>query len=159
INSLPPERREEIMTRFIVGGKSIDLPAIKVPQADSDKACWRGGEFITIKFDREFYEAVRAHTDGREFPNRSASFLEGKWILIGDVILTSGQIVDSRSLPGEFTRVANVVVPAGCVANIGVTSSLLAGSGGGMQAEYVSGPAFQFRPMQNKYWHGRAGRA
>ncbi|MGC2813089.1 MAG: hypothetical protein WA303_22320 [Bradyrhizobium sp.] len=145
------------MARFIISGKSIELPANRISQAKSDEACWRGGAFVTIRFNREFHEAIRVHTGGRGFPDRSASPLEGKWVLIGDVIMTSGQIVDSRSLPGEFTRVANAVIPIGCLANIGVASSLLAGFGGGLQAEYVSGPVFQFKPIQNKSWHGRAG--
>jgi hypothetical protein len=148
------------VAKFTISGKTIELPASKTPQAaSSDRSAWRGGEFITVRFDRDFNQAIRVHTDGRAFPDRVASDEKGRWIAIGDVIMTSIEIVDSRALPGAFTRVANVFVPSGCVANIGVAARLFAGIGGGLQAEYVSGPTFRFKTIENNFWHSRAGLA
>ena len=85
---------------------------------------------------------------------------------IGDVIQTSSQFADSRSLPVAnprsmvaFTHTSEAQLPAGCVINVGLASAKFGGQGGGFQAEHVSGPAIEFTQFTGRYWHGRAGHA
>jgi hypothetical protein len=149
------------MAIFLVCGKTIELPASRImPRATtSAKTSWRSGEYITVKFLKDFDQAIRVHTGGRAFPDREASDEKGRWVAIGDVVMTSRQLADSRALPGAFTQIANAIVPSGCIANIGIAARLLAGSGGGLQAEFVSGPPFRFIAIANKFWHTRGGLA
>ena len=155
------------MTAFAIAGRRIDLSAVPVtPRALSgDDSAWQGGDYVTVRLLAPA-EALRVHTNGRAFPDREASASAGAWVAIGDVIQTSAQFANSRSLPTwhvnsttAFTHVNTATIPAGCVVNIGIASAKFGGQGGGFQAEYVSGPLFQFTPLTGKHWHGRAGSA
>jgi hypothetical protein len=68
-------------------------------------------------------------------------------VLIGDVIKTSSEIVDGRSLPGAFTHIARAEVFSGSTINIGFCSPLFGGRGGDAQAEFVRGPNARFTPL------------
>lgn len=136
------------METFWFSGKSINLPAVTVhPTAESrDKSPWLDGIYTTVKLIAAV-DGLRVHTGGKGYPGRQGSHETGAWILIGDVIGTSGQIADSRSLPtsnpssmAAFTQTSEAVLAAGTIVNIGRASALFGASGGGFQAEYVSGP-------------------
>lgn len=58
-----------------------------------------------------------------------------------------------------FTHTSEATLAAGCVLNIGLASAKFGGFGGGFQAEYVSGPEIQFKPLAGKHWHGKTGHA
>jgi len=155
------------MARFLVAGRAIDLPAIPVtrPAPSRDPSAWELGAYTTVQLV-EPVDALRVHTDGRAYPGREASASAGAWLAIGDVVQTSSQLANSRSLPTDdptsmiaFTHVSEVTVPENCILNIGFASAKFGGLGGGCQAEYVSGPAIRFTPLEGKRWHGRAGRA
>jgi hypothetical protein len=148
------------MPVFSVVGTLIDLPAIPVfPKASTrDNGAWLHGQYVTVKLTAPV-EGIRVHTDGRHFPGRPASGGAGAWVALGDVIGTSTELVSNRSLPGVFTRVSEALLPSFCVTNVGVCSALFGGAGGGVQAEYVSGPPVSFHQLHGKYWHGSAAHA
>ena len=148
-------RREKLeMAKFWFSGKSVDLPAMKVhPKSESDLSKWQNGMYETVKLTASV-EGLRAHTGGKNYPGRQGSKEMGAWVLIGDVIGTSSQIADSRSLPTNnprsmtaFTKTSEAVLGAGTIVNIGLASALFGGSGGGFQAEYISGPRISFSPI------------
>jgi hypothetical protein len=153
------------MTTFTLLGRRIDLPAMQASSrgATRDVSAWEAGEYLTIRILAPV-EAIRVHTNGRTFPGREASGSIGAWVAIGDIIQTSGQFSNSRSLPTAnpnsptaFTHVNAVRIPAGCVINIGITSAKFGGQGGGFQAEYVSGAHLEMIALTGKHWHGRHG--
>jgi hypothetical protein len=155
------------VTTFWFSAKSIDLPAVPVAPscATVDPTAWLAGDFRTVRL-LDTVQALRVHTNGKAFPAREASMANGRWILIGDVIMTSGQIADSRSLPGKdvssmiaFAHVSEATLERGVVINIGLASTKFAGRGGGFQAEYVRGPVIRFDLLKSSMWHGREGMA
>lgn len=155
------------MARFFLGGRAIDLPAVPAsPKSPScDDTAWELGIYITVRLLSPV-AGVRVHTDGRSYPGRAASNSAGAWVAIGDVVLTSGELASSRSLPADnpkrmaaFTHTNEALLPAQCVVNVGLASAKFGGQGGGFQAEYVSGPSIRFVPLLGKYWHGHAGNA
>lgn len=152
------------MAAFAVAGQVIYIPAIRAAlKPTSQPSAWLNGDWITVQTTEDI-QGIRVHTNGRDLPAtatnafRPASGAQGAWVAIGDVILTSGEMVDQSALPGAFTHVAEAVIPSGCVINIGFNGPVLAGSGGGTQAEYVSGPPFKFTQLRAK-WMPRAGSA
>lgn len=155
------------MAQFNLSGTLLSLPAVQIsPVAISrDKSAWAGLRYITVRL-LSAVEGLRVHTDGRSYPDRPGSAAQGAWVALGDVILTSAQMASSRSLPtndprsmAAFTHTGIAILPAQCVINLGLASAKFGGAGGGIQAEYVSGPAFTFKPLAGKHWHGRAGMA
>ncbi len=146
------------MSTFVVSGRTIELQATAHSRiATRDSNAWLHAAFVTVQL-LALTEALRVHTGGRSFQGRPGSKLEGAWYAIGDVIETSTQYSQSRSLPGLFTKVAAVALPRGAILNIGFCSPLFGGSGGGAQAEHVGGPSAQFTSLPN-VWHSRSGRA
>lgn len=86
--------------------------------------------------------------------------------LIAEIVLTSAGIADSRSLPVRnahsmvaFRNTSEAYVKTGTVLNFGLASAKFGGSGGGFQAEFVSGPPIIFTPLHGKEWHSIAGNA
>ena len=155
------------MAKFFVAGAAIELPAVPVwPKAASrDLGAWMLGAYSTVLL-LSSVEGIRVHTDGRSYPGRPGSSEQGAWVALGDVIVASSEFASSRSLPTDnpksavaFTRTADVVLPPHCIVNIGLASPKFGGIGGGVQAEYVSGPPFQFRTLRGKVWHDRVGHA
>ena len=155
------------MSVFYVNSRSIELPAVPItPRATTcDESAWQFGRYVTVKLLMPV-QALRVHTDGKSFPGRSGSQSAGRWVVIGDDIQTAPEIASTRSLPTSnpnsmtaFTHVNEATLPAGCVINIGIVSPKFGGKGGGFQAEYVSGPAFTFRPLEGKRWHNHSARA
>jgi len=154
------------MPTFSLFGKSVDLEAVPSPNAVTrDETAWLHRTHLTIRLLTQL-EALRVHTGGRAFPGRDASGEAGAWLLIGDVIQSSSDLADTRSLPTAnprsmvaFTHASLATVAAGTVLNIGIASAKFGGSGGGFQAEFVSGPPIVFKPLSGKNWHGAAGRA
>jgi hypothetical protein len=151
---------ERTMTQFFVPGGALELPAgLVAPRARSAAPeAWVAGRWLTVQVHADV-PALRVHTAGRSFPRRPASDGAGAWVAIGDVILTAGELTSSRALPGAFTHTSEALILAGTVINVGFASPLFDGAGGGEQAEYVSGPQFQFTDLPGKYWHGRGGSA
>jgi hypothetical protein len=152
---------------FAIFEKSIELPAILVtPTAPSlDATAWLGGYHMTVRLNEDFM-ALRVHTNNKAFPGRQASPAAGRWILIGDVIQTSVEIADSRSLPTDnplsmvsFTHTSEAELSKDVIVNIGLASPKFGGKGGEFQAEYVSGPHLRFSPLQGRHWSGREGNA
>ena len=153
------------MTTFIVSGRKIQVTASFVPRESTQQVdAWHKGEWISVRVDAPI-EAIRVHTNGRTFSDtdvmweRLGSKATGAWAAIGDVILTSSQMVDASALPGVFIHVAAVIIPQNCIVNIGVNGATLMGRGGGVQAEYVKGPRFEISELKGKVWMDRAGRA
>lgn len=155
------------MATFAFFGKSIDLPATRLATRATtrDKTAWQHGQYMTIQLLKPL-EALRVHTDGKAFPQRAASAEAGAWVLIGDIVMTSSELADSRSLPGKdprsmvaFTHTSNARLSPNTVLNIGLTSPKFCGQGGEFQAEYVSGPAIDFTPLPAAHWHGASGTA
>ena len=161
-------QRINLMSIFTFFGKSVELPATRLlDQAITrDQSAWHVGTYITVRLTDRL-SALRVHTSGRRRPcRRPASSETGAWILIGDVIQTSTDLANTRSLPTNrpqsmvaFTHTSMAHVAATTVLNIGLTSAKFGGTGSGFQAEYVSGPHIQFTPIHNKHWHGGIGHA
>jgi hypothetical protein len=147
------------MISFLVAGQTIQLPAIPVTQqAESIENAWLDGEWLTVQLTKPV-RGLRVHTDGKSFPGREASKAQGAWVAIGDSVLTSNEVVDQSALPGPFTHVSEAVIPAGCVVNVGINGPLFGGAGGGIQAQYVSGPPIEFTLLGGKTWMSKAGTA
>ncbi len=166
-----PERRsrvyesmyscEEIkMTLFILSRRAINLPAVQVtPQAPTrDIRAWQSGKYVTVRLF-EPVAGLRVHTNNKSYPGRLPSAATGAWVALDDVIQTSGELIRSRALPGPFTDVGEALLPVHCTLNVGVCAPLFDQSGGGIQAEYVCGPAIQFTQITEKRWHGKQGSA
>jgi hypothetical protein len=148
-------------------GKSLELPVTFVSSKANtrDKTAWHFGSYITVKLFSQISE-IRVHTGNRVFPGRNASGEAGAWILIGDIIKTTSELADSRSLPTSnlasmvaFTQVSEAHLAVGTVLNVGLASAKFSGMGGEYQAEYVSGPPIRFVPIIGKRWHQIAGHA
>jgi hypothetical protein len=156
---------EADMASFTILGQSVEIPAVSLSQWDTgDRSAWQQGKYLTVRVTAPCV-ALRAHTNARSFAGRPGSRLEGTWMAIGDVIQTSIEFANSRSLPTNdptgmtaFTHVAEAHIDVGCVLNIGLASAKFGGSGGGFQAEYVAGPKPRFQQLSN-IWHGRAATA
>jgi len=155
------------MAKFFFGGTALELPAVAVwPKSQSrDPSAWMHGLYSTVRLLSPV-DGIRVHTGGRAYPGRQASSEEGAWVALGDVIVSASAFASSRSLPTDnpsslvaFTRIAEVVLAPQCLINIGLASPKFGGTGGGAQAEYVSGPPLQFTPLGSKYWHNRVGHA
>lgn len=148
------------MGLFVVSSSIINLPAFRVtPQAKTgDARAWQLGQYVTLRLF-EPVDGIRVHTNGRSHPGRLPSAAAGAWIALGDVIQTSGDIVRSLALPGLFTHVGSALLPVNCTVNVGVCAPLFGYTGGGIQAEYVCGPAIQFTQIAGKYWHDMQGNA
>jgi hypothetical protein len=145
------------VAQFFIGGNWIELPAELARRAATrDIGAWRAAQYVTVRL-LEPVEGVRVHTDGKAFLRRPASAAAGAWVAIGDAIGTASQFADTRSLPGPFTHVGWVVLPPGCIINIGVCSPLFGHTGGEFQAEYVSGRPMEFKQAHRKSWHSRSG--
>lgn len=148
------------MGLFVLSGRAINLPAFQVtPQAKTrDIRAWQSGQYVTVRLC-EPVKAVRVHTNSKAYPDRVPSAAAGAWVALDDVIQTSGDLVQSRALPGPFTHVGEALLPVHCTVNVGLCAPLFGHTGGGIQAEYVSGPAIQFTQIAGKYWHGKQGNA
>lgn len=155
------------MTTFAFFGKTLALPAVKMPAnfATRDLTAWQSGHFVTVRLT-DAIPALRVHTNNRWFPGRYSSAERGAWVLIGDVIQTSSSLANSRSLPVwnsrsmlAFTHTSEAHVEANTVLNVGLASAKFGGRGGEFQAEYVSGPPVQFTLLADKSWHARSGHA
>lgn len=148
------------MAKFSIAGQTVELPAANVaPSRDTrDKKAWLDGEWITVQVEQPI-QGIRVHTNGKAFVDREASHAAGAWVAIGDVILTSKEMVDQSALPGPFTHVSEAEIPAGCIVNVGFNAALLAGRGGGTQVEYVAGPPFKFTQLGGAYWHSEGANA
>lgn len=155
------------MAEFAFLGKSLKLPAIAIrPRCKtSSMDAWAAGNYITVLLQQPV-NGLRVHTKGRTYPDREASGEAGAWVLLGDVILSSSGLAQTRSLPTydpgsatAFTHVSEARMAVGTYLNIGLASALFAGAGGGFQGEFVRGPAIQFKPLTGKVWMNRAGLA
>ncbi len=164
---ITPTGRRTCMPTFSFFGKSVNLPAVLVSNKATtrDPSAWQYGMYTTVQLTGRL-TALRVHTAGRTFPGRQASDQMGAWVLIGDVIQTSTDLANSRSLPTvnprsmvAFTHTSGARLATNTVLNIGLASAKFGGTGGGFQAEYVSGPTIQFTPLAGKHWHGGAGHA
>lgn len=152
------------MPVFSLFGESVELSATPLPAARTrDETAWLNRRHLTVRLTRAT-QALRVHTAGKAYPGRPASSEGGAWLLIGDVIQTSGQLAGSRALPTShpggftaFTHVSEALLAPGTVLNIGVASAKFGGAGGGFQAEYVEGPPIVFKPLAGRHWHGRSG--
>ena len=144
--------------RLLLGNQYVDVPGDIIGRAATRDARAWAGQYTTVRLSAPLH-ALRAHTGGVAFPGRPASSANGPWLMLGDVIHTSQEVVDFRSLPGPFTQVSEALIPALGVINIGIASRLLMGRGGGVQAEYVDGPPIFFTELTGKHWMGRAGTA
>jgi hypothetical protein len=123
---------------FVAAGIGIYLPAVEIsPRGDTrDLRAWQFNQYVTVRVYAAVH-GVRVHTDGRAYPGRPGSRAEGAWAAIGDIIENSTEIVDSRALPGPFTRVGAAVISPYSIINVGVCSPLFGNVGGGVQAEYM----------------------
>jgi hypothetical protein len=161
-----PNHSRYTMPTFSLFGRSVELPATPAPVAPTrDDTAWLFRRYQTVRL-LERVEALRVHTAGRAFPGRQASHEAGAWLLIGDLIQSAGQLASSRALPAAdpgsfvaFTHVSEAMLEPGTLLNIGIADAKFGGSGGGFQAEYVSGPAITFRPLTGKHWHRGCGQA
>jgi hypothetical protein len=139
------------MSEFWIGGQRLELPATpRAQERTRDAGAWLDKRWISVELTAAI-TALRVHTDGREFPTRPASNAAGAWLLIGDIVQTSSEIVNGRSLPGVFTHIARAEVFAGSILNIGFCSPLFGGRGGEAQAEFVRGPDIKFTPMDSTW--------
>jgi hypothetical protein len=155
------------LNRFTVAGQTIELPAVAFePRAATGQLdAWLRGEWQTVVLTQEL-EALRVHSDGREIDGLE-SFMTGRWLAIGDVVLTALQYEANRTLLRRFTHVANVVLLPRTRLNIGIAGPLrdYPHPGGGWQAERLSDhPQPRYRPLVDaggnpNLWHIRAGRA
>jgi hypothetical protein len=154
------------MPTFALFGKSVDLQAVPAAMASTrDPDAWLHRRYLTVRLTAPL-DALRVHTAGRSFPGRDASAEAGAWVLIGDVIQSSGDLADTRSLPTTnpssmvaFTHTSEALLASGTVLNIGIASAKFGCTGGEFQGEYVGGPVIVFKPLAGKHWHGMAGRA
>jgi hypothetical protein len=155
------------MSLFSYFGKSIELPAslVLVKATTRDNTAWLCGVYTTVRLVKKYY-TLRVHTAGRAYEEREASAEMGAWVLLGDIIQTSAQLANSRSLPTynpnsmvAFTHTSEAILNVGTVLNIGLASAKFGGRGGDFQAEHVSGPSIQFKLLEGKHWHGKAGLA
>jgi hypothetical protein len=155
------------MATFSLFGKSVDLPAMYMARRKtSEPTAWKYQTYITVQLVG-CVEAFRLHTRGRSFAGRLASGEGGSWLLIGDDIMTLGDMADSRALPVDdpkrlvaATHVSLAPLRAFSFLNIGLAARNFGGRGGEFQAEYVKGQApIQFVPLAGKRWHTQAGRA
>ena len=155
------------MATFPFFGRSIDLAAKLAATRGSsrDESAWLHGQYTTVELLKPL-QALRVHTNNRAFAGREASREAGAWVLIGDVVQTSSEIADSRSLPTSipqsmtaFTHASEAYLSPNTVLNIGLASAKFGGMGGAFQAEYVSGPPIQFKLLVGKHWHGKSGTA
>lgn len=159
------------MTTFFVGSTKVDLPGVQIspPAVSTEDSAWLHKTHITLRLSAPV-EGFRVHTNGTAYPTglpfgnkvapRVGSSAKGRWVLIGDgAISTSSEIVSLFSLPGAFSHVSKAVIPANCLINVGICSPLWGGVGGGIQAEYVSGPPIHFDQMTDNAWHNTAGHA
>ncbi|MDY0743300.1 hypothetical protein SNE35_02225 [Paucibacter sp. R3-3] len=155
------------MRTFAFFGRPLALPAVETPvrAATRDPSAWHHGAYVTVRLAAPL-SALRVHTAGRSYPGRPGSGERGAWILIGDVIKSSGELADSRSLPTRnaksmvaFTHTSEARLGFGTVLNIGLASAKFGGSGGEFQGEFVAGPPIRFTPLAGKLWHGSAAYA
>lgn len=154
------------MSTFYVFGKSIELAAIPASAAQTrDETAWLHRKYLTVRLLAPT-EAMRVHTAGKSFPGRQASNEAGAWLLIGDVIQSSGQLANGYALPTTnpraftaFTHVSLAMLGTGTVLNVGIVAAKFGGAGGDFQAEYVEGPPIVFKPIHGKHWHGAVGHA
>jgi hypothetical protein len=159
------------MTTFFVGSATVDLPGVQIspPEETASEGAWLHKTHISIRLSAPV-EGFRVHTNGIAYPTglpfgkraapRVASEGVGRWVLIGDgAISTSSEIVRLFSLPGAFSHVSKAIVPALCLVNVGICSTLFGGIGGGLQIEYVSGPPIRFHEMTDAVWLNTAGNA
>ena len=149
------------MAVFFVSGVPIELDATRYTAIASQcPDAWQSGEYMTVRMTADGVDiGVRAHTNARDYPGRPASNAAGKWLALDDVIATAHTFAASRALPGVFTHVGWVTLPAGCVINIGMAAPKFGYRGGGVQAEYLQGPRPIFDQAVGKVWHGVTGHA
>ncbi|RYF47902.1 MAG: hypothetical protein EOO27_36525 [Comamonadaceae bacterium] len=148
-----------------LGGIPLLLPAVveaRGKTADRWAWCpWNG--YQTVRFV-EPYEALRVHTHGKAYPGRAASSATGRWVVLGDIIQTSGELADSLALPTSnpnaktaFTGQGFAVIPINAILNIGVIAPMFGGRGGGVQGEYVGGPRLTFKQLPDNDWGNISG--
>jgi hypothetical protein len=158
------------MNKFELYGKSIELPAVEILEAETkQKNAWKG-KYLTVQLTDNI-TAFRVHTDGRSFgTHREASYREGRWLLIGDIVFTRSELANNRALPISdrhsplaFTHLTRAVVWRDTILNIGIAGPLFGHDGGEFQAEFVSGPAIEFvtapGTSDHKAWVDYSGHA
>src|SRR5580765_4483486 len=131
------------MPTFTLHGQSIELAAWLRPErkATTQRSAWLGGTWLTVLTGGDMM-ALRVHLNGceveTEWRDRVHSSEAGAWLLIGDVVLTSRQIVEQRALPaGTFSHVSRATIRPNTLLNIGIAAPLFGFNGGGWQAEWV----------------------
>lgn len=152
------------MPTFNLHGRSIELAAWLRPErkATAQRSAWLHGTWLTVLTGGDIM-ALRVHLNGREIEtkwgDRVGSSEAGAWLLIGDVVLTSRQIVETRALPaGMFSHVSRATIRPNTLLNIGIATPLFGFSGGGWQAEWVGQERVCFAALPN-IWHSRSGTA
>ena len=154
------------MTKFDFFGRSISLPAVELPAAETKaKNAWLG-RYITVQLT-DSITAFRVHTDGRSFgTHREASYREGRWLLIGDIVFTRSELANNRALPVSgrhsplaFTHLSRAIAWRDTILNIGIAGPLFGHQGGEFQAEFVSGPSILFEHSSERAWVDYAGHA
>jgi hypothetical protein len=128
------------------GGQIVVDGLLIEPRAASiDDTAWMNEHYLTFELTVPL-RGFRFHTDGVDMPGRSASKAVGGWMSFGDVILPRDEVIQTLALPGYFSHLSLVIAPVGCVLNLGVVAPKWKGRGTGLQAEYVRGQKFIFRP-------------
>jgi hypothetical protein len=138
------------------------LPATPVPRRPTSATNAWLGTYRTVRLTAPI-DALRVHVGAGVAASvhehlATGAGLHGRWFAIGDVVQTYDQYRASRALPGHFTEIAIVTLPAGTILNVGRCSPLFRHDGGGEQVELVEGPAPAFRSL-DAIWSRTAGRA
>ena len=146
---------------FHIPGTETIVPAMRIARAETKAAnAWLGG-YTTVRLVASL-DAVRVHTGGGDGAATRKELvgagLHGRWFAIGDVVQTYDEYLASHALPAHFTEIAWATFAPGTVLNVGVCGPLFKHPGGSEQAEYVSGPRPQLRPL-NASWSHQAGHA
>ncbi len=146
---------------FALPGTTEELPAVLLSLAPtSAQNAWRG-TWYTLRLISDV-PAIRVHSMGgtaaaaREALARSGR--AGRWYAIGDVILTRQAYAAVHAIPGAFSQQDEWLLPVSTVLNVGRAGALFGHQGGGLQAEWISGPSPVSRPLRG-YWSGRTGNA
>ncbi len=128
----------------------------KFPTSDTTGKAWEGG-YRTVRL-HDTVLAMRVHT------NTGKPHL---WFSIGDWILTRAQYADQHALPQRtvgrrsvtFTHQAIFELAASTLLNIGLCGRAFDRSGGGVQAEWVSGPSPRAQQDIKGWWSSQVGHA
>ena len=144
------------MPRF--AGMSCEISgAVIAPTIRSSQDNAWSGRYCTIRLQSSL-SAIRLSASREKLR-------EGVWFGIGDVIMTVSEYRNSRALSIRHVFVAECVLPAGCVLNVGVAGAqhngMFDGSGGGDQAEYLPGHGGSSPSIEilDAFWSDNMGHA